>query len=352
MSRFRPQRAESLGLILHYECTNRCAHCLYACRPGLQEEVASDAWDRLLDALGDSCPGTPVHVGGGEPFLNLAGLVAVVEGLGRRGIPLEYVETNGYWVKEPQAMSRLEAVRRAGCDCMLLSISPFHNAFLSCRDNEHAYRMIVDTFGPNGIFPWHPGHYPFLRRVDPSRPVPFAEYARHFQPGELEYELTGISYLHPAGRAASTLAGLFGRCQPAGAWLDKRCALDLASPVHAHIDASGRYLTGFCSGLQIGDRQALELARLYEEGISLGEYPVLEMLVRGGLAALFHSAARQGFSPDPAGYVSACHLCGHVRTWFFLSLPEEKRPRELAPRFFYEELAALSRQGETSNRKA
>jgi hypothetical protein len=39
MSRFRPERANSIGIILQYECTYRCAHCLYACRPGLNETI-------------------------------------------------------------------------------------------------------------------------------------------------------------------------------------------------------------------------------------------------------------------------------------------------------------------------
>jgi hypothetical protein len=259
-------------------------------------------------------------------------------------------------------------VRRAGCDCLLLSISPFHNAFLSCEDNERAYRMIVEVFGPQGIFPWHPGHYPFLRRVDPSRPVPFEQYVQHFDRRELEYQLFGINYLHPAGRAAWTLsrtrhqpqwreaagsgpqqAAAAGPRQtsllpgrPAEAWLGKRCSADLSSPVHAHVDARGRYLTGFCSGLQIGDRQAFDLRSLFEEGIPLADFPVLEMLVEGGLASLFGSASRQGFLPDPEGYVSACHLCVHLRTWLFCRLPGEQRPKELAPDFFYEEMRRLA----------
>ncbi len=341
MSRFRPLKAESIGLIIHYECTFRCGHCLYACRPGIEEEVRPEALDRLLDVVARAAPGAWLHLGGGEPFLHMDRLVHVLEGIRTRGLPLEYVETNGFWVRQEGARARLERVRGAGCPCLLLSISPFHNAFLSCRDNRRAYRMIVDCFGTSGIFPWHPDHYAFLERVDPDRPVPFREYAGCFDPGELAFQLTGINYLQLAGRAAWTLAPLMDR-RPAEAWFGKTCEQELASPVHAHVDPHGHYLTGFCSGLQIGDRDGFRLDALFREGISLEAFPVLKLLVDGCLGDLYGFAQRLGFPGDPDGYISCCHLCGHIRTWLFHHLPPEERPKELAPAFFYEEMGKIS----------
>lgn len=331
-----------MGLIIHYECTFRCAHCLYACRPGLREEVRDESLDRILDAIRQAAPQADLHLGGGEPFLHMDRLVRTLQGIRERRLALEYVETNGFWIHLEDGRRRLERVRQTGCSCLLLSISPFHNAFLSCRDNHRAYRMIVEVFGPGGIFPWHPGHYAFLERVDPQRPVPFAEYARHFSDRALVSQLTGINYLHPAGRAAWTLAGLLER-RPAVAFRGKTCAEELSSPVHAHVDADGHYLTGFCSGIQIGDRQGFHLEALYREGVPLRDYPVLETLIRGSLGDLLDRAERLGFQPDPEGYVSACHLCGHIRLWMYRRVAAPERPRELAPAFFYEELAALER---------
>ena len=331
-----------MGLIIHYECTFRCGHCLYACRPGLREEVRDESLDRILDAVRKAAPDAALHVGGGEPFLHMDRLVRAVRGIRGRGLALEYVETNGFWIRLEDGRRRLERVHQAGCSCLLLSISPFHNAFLSCRDNRRAWRMIVEVFGPGGIFPWHPGHYTFLERVDPERLVPFEEYARHFSNRELVSQLTGINYLHPAGRAAWTLAGLIER-RPADAFRGKTCVEELSSPVHAHVDPQGHYLTGFCSGIQIGDREGFCLEALYREGVRLQEYPLLETLIRGSLGALLDHAEKRGFQPDPGGYVSACHLCGQIRLWLYHHLPPADRPRELAPACFYEELAALER---------
>ncbi len=340
MSRFRPEQADSLGIILHYQCTFRCAHCLYACHPGLREKNGLDALDRLLDAIAHACPDAILHVGGGEPFLHMDRLTHVLRGIRQRGLLLEYVETNGFWIRESDSKELLKEVRDAGCSCLLLSISPFHNAFLSCRDNQQAYRMIVDQFGPEGIFPWHPMHYPLLERVSPDRPVRFEEYARHFSSQEIRHQMTGINYLHLAGRAAVNLAPFFERLPPE-TFFNKQCRRELSSPVHAHVDTQGHYLAGFCTGLQVGSREGFRLQALFREGIQLEEYPLLKILAEGNLGGLYSHAEEEGFLPDPEGYISPCHLCGHLRTWLYFRTPPGERPKELVPDFFYEEMSRL-----------
>lgn len=62
MKPFRPQRADSIGIILHYECTYRCAHCLYACRPGLGERIRDENLDPLVAAIRDACPEASLHI--------------------------------------------------------------------------------------------------------------------------------------------------------------------------------------------------------------------------------------------------------------------------------------------------
>jgi hypothetical protein len=306
----------------------------------LGERILEEALDGLVDAIRDACPRAVLHIGGGEPFIRMDRLLSGLERIRRNSLLLEYVETNGFWVTRTDARDRLLRVREAGCPRLLLSISPFHNAFLSCRDNLKAYEMIVDVFGPEGIFPWHPAYYPYLESVDPECPVPFETYARHFSREEMARQLTRIIYLHPAGRAALTFGPFLGR-RSADRFFRKCCSQELSSPVHAHVDPYGHYLAGFCTGLQIGDKEAFALERLYREGVPLAAYPILEMLVDGTVGDLSRFAAALGFRPDPKGYVSACHLCGHIRTWLYHSIPEEERPAELAPGFFYEEMGRL-----------
>ncbi len=344
MIRFRPEQADSIGIILHYECTYRCAHCLYACRPGLAETIELETYNRLLDSISRACPKASLHIGGGEPFLHMDRLVHVIRLIKKGRFFLEYVETNGFWIKRPEAKNLLLSVKKAGCQRALLSISPFHNAFLSCRDNKQAYRMIVEVFGPQGIFPWHPEYYPFLERGAPDRTVPIKEYFNLFSEQEIAEQLSGIIHLHPAGRAPLNLAPFIDRF-PGESYFKKQCQRELSSPIHAHVDPYGHYLAGFCTGLQIGDQEAFHLEALFQEGILLEKFPLLEILVAGNLGDLFLFAQGKGFRLDPAGYISACHLCGHIRTWLYHHLPAKKRPKELAPNFFYEEMDLLFHKG-------
>jgi hypothetical protein len=340
MNRFRPQRATSLGIIVQYRCTNHCDHCLYASHPGIEEHVEEEALDSIAESIANACPQATIHIGGGEPFLCLDRTIFLIGKLKERGLTLEYVETNGFWIRNATARTMLDKIREAGCPCVLLSISPFHNEFLSMEDNIRAYQMIVEVFGEEGIFPWHPAYYRFLRRVATDRPVPFKEYARHFSKDEIRFQLTSVIYLHPAGRAGVIFSSFLER-HPHETYALKNCAAELSSPVHAHLDPYGDYLTGFCSGLRLGCGAGFDLERLYREGLALEQYPILEMLIRGTLGDLLGYAVGRGFTPDQGGYVSPCHLCGHLRTWLYQSIPTHMRPSELAPAFFYEEMDRL-----------
>jgi hypothetical protein len=67
----------------------------------------------------------------------------------------------------------------------------------------------------------------------------------------------------------------------------------------------------------------------------------LNRILEEGQAGLYSYATERGFRSDPEGYISPCHLCGHIRTWMYHSLPAGERPPELAPGFFYEEMGRL-----------
>ncbi len=63
--------------------------------------------------------------------------------------------------------------------------------------------------------------------------------------------------------------------------------------------------------------------------------------MQGRFGDLRRFAEGLGYRTDREGYVSACHLCGHIRTWLYHHLSVEDRPVELAPGFFYEEMGRL-----------
>jgi hypothetical protein len=287
----------------------------------------------ILDEITRTLPGVDLHIGGGEPLLNLDLIVKVVSRIRGKRIFLEYVETNGALLREG-GEEKLRLLRDAGLNRVLLSISPFHREFIPLEETLDAYRAIVRVFGEEGIFPWHPGYLPFLERSPAGSKVSLEDHFLQCSPGEVRHQLTSIMYIHPGGRGAYLLARHMKLSSPE-MFLGHQCSRNLSSPVHAHIDQEGNYLAGFCSGLRIGTAAALDLERLYGDGADLAEHPVLRMLAGRGLGELYRHACALGFEPAPEGYVAPCHLCLDLRLFLY---NVGFAPDELYPRFFYEEL--------------
>jgi len=92
------KRLSSGGIIANYQCPAACGHCLYGCSPAAQpgyidEPMAAKLCGQLR-RLG--CQG--LHIGGGEPFLNIKGLIGLIKAIRGSGISLEYIETNAAWI--------------------------------------------------------------------------------------------------------------------------------------------------------------------------------------------------------------------------------------------------------------
>lgn len=333
---FLPGKAESVGLIINYRCTNRCAHCLYCSAPDVVESIEESRQLQIIEELAGSLPGVLLHVGGGEPLLSFDRVKKVISAAkAEKSIILEYVETNGIPLREDTEEKLLD-LRSSGVERLLLSISPFHNEFIPARDVERIFRSIITVLGYDGIFPWHPGYLSFLKRASGEEAMPVDRYFASFTLSEIRYQLSSVIYIHPGGRAAYFLARHFPLYPPVKI-LNHPCREYLASPVHAHIDYQGNYLTGFCSGLRLGEEAGLSLSSLYGRGVDLSLYPILSLLASGGIRALYDYASGKGYTPDQRGYVSPCHLCLDARVYLYQN---GERPPELYPSFFYEELGA------------
>ena len=333
MTRFKPLKAQSIGLITNYCCTFRCAHCLYCASPHIEEEIHGAHLEGLIQQMDRVLGSVLLHIGGGEPLIYFDRIRHLISSLRKTQIILEYVETNGSTLLRKRR-HKLHALKKEGLECLLVSISPFHNAFINQEDIKAVIRDVVDIFGTRGIFPWHPGYLPFLERFSPHERIPVSDYFSRFSSEEVRLQLTSIMYIHPGGRAAYFLANHLP-CRPAESLLEKDCRSSLASPVHAHLDYRGNYLTGFCSGLRLGEEAGFSLEALFGHGIRLSRYPILDILVRKGVRGLYEHALKAGFAPQKKGYVSPCHLCLDMRVHLYF---QEARYPELYPDFFYEEL--------------
>ncbi len=331
--KFKPESANSAGLITNYKCTFKCKHCLYCSSPDITDDIGEDLLKHIIDEISGELKDIYLHIGGGEPLIYFDRLKNIISYIKKKSVYLEYVETNGFLLLK-NTEEKLKELKNSGLNRLLLSISPFHNEFISLEDIKKVFKSIVNILGSNGIFPWHSDYFYFLEKISPHKPVNLEEYFNGFSLPEILYQLTSIIYIHPTGRAGY-LFSKFMELYPPEELFDIDCAENLSSPVHAHIDYNGNYITGFCSGLRIGERTAMELGKLYEEGIDLEEYKILEILIKNGLRELYKFSLKEGYIPNKKGYVSSCHLCLDIRSYLYSS---GKKYKELYPSFLYEEL--------------
>jgi organic radical activating enzyme len=111
---------DSGGLIPNYYCTSRCRHCLYACSPKWDKQyIDTETTEKnILKIKSLGCQS--IHIGGGEPFLNLDGLKMVIERVHSLGVELEYVETNSSWYKDEESASQvLSSLSQRGISTLL-----------------------------------------------------------------------------------------------------------------------------------------------------------------------------------------------------------------------------------------
>lgn len=321
------KRLSSGGVITNYSCMSRCGHCLYNCGPRrskdyLDEETAERIFRRIAD-LGCRA----VHIGGGEPLIDPEKLFPVLNAARKTGVGIDYVETNSGWFTDAnQADALLNRLREAGVHTLLVSISPFHNAYIPYS----RVQGVIDACRRTGmnIFPWVNAFVRDLTRLDQSRAHAMEEFAAVFGSDYLE-RIPNQYWIHLGGRALETFRPVYP-LQPVEEIVKNSplsCARALADTSHFHIDLYGSYVPGLCSGLAI-DMEDLG------GPLPPGKYPHLDCLTTTGIRGLLDWAkATHGYQPQKEAYVNHCDLCTDIRL-FLLQANGNAFP-ELSPREFY-----------------
>ncbi|MCL2701029.1 MAG: radical SAM protein [Phycisphaerae bacterium] len=323
-------RLSSGGIIANYRCPAACGHCLYGCspsaEPGYMDEPTAVRVCGQLRRLG--CPG--VHIGGGEPFLNVDGLVTLCQAIIASGLSLEYIETNGAWITGDDARDRrnLATVTRAGGGApIMVSADPFHVEFVPFWKPKKLIRLLEET----GVsyFVWQQRYLPLLSKLDPMKTytgAAMAEVLGHDVISQCASEY-GMRF---NGRALN-LHRKFGKKKPASEWLQP-CG-ELRNTSHFHVDYLGCYVPPGCTGMGILIDDLDVILRNWDKPLDPMNYPVLSRLLAGGTGSLLSYARTFGYEPDPAGYVSKCDLCFHIRKFLFHHA--RPTPPDLTPGSFY-----------------
>jgi hypothetical protein len=318
----RIRRLHAGGLNLGYRCSSRCRHCLYACGPHRRDGAGK--LEPVLDALAERAPHAVYHVGGGEPFLDRDLLAAVLDGFHDRGLNLDYVETNASWVRgQAHARRVLEECRGRGLRGLLISVSLFHAEFVPPGRTLDLVDAAYQVF-PRGVIVWLPHFLRLISAMERDERLDLTGLIDE-KGDRLALEI-GLGYgLIPGGRAGRYLAR-HGKRTAWDAIERPSCLERLENSTHFHVDLEGNYVPGLCGGI------VLPLDAIPGD-VPLGDYPLLDLLVRGGPTGLARWAMRtHDFEPDPQGYSGACDLCTHVR----LHVHGLDDFKELGPLGFYD----------------
>jgi len=301
------------GLITTYACSSACAHCVYRSSPKRQHdsitfETATDAF-RTVRTLGCRA----MHIGGGEPFLDVEALMQALSAARAERVDIDYIETNGSWFKdEASARDVLREVRHHGCDTLLVSIDPFHNAFIPFRKT----RGVMEACRRAGmsVFPWRLEFQGDIDRFDDALPHRLEDYEEAYGPGYLR-DLESRYGVNLGGRALTTFRR-FHPMRPLNEILSegqRGCAV-LANGSHFHIDLHGDFIPTHCPGFGV---KLADLGRPLPPATA----PALTCLYSEGPTALYRQAVNRGFRPRD-GYISPCDLCDHMRGFLAINTPD------------------------------
>lgn len=315
------------GLMVNYRCQARCGHCLYHCSPDREADyispgLAAEVFSRVHSL------GTPsMHISGGEPFIDVESLCAVLEAARETGMPIDYIETSASWVEsEEQALETVRRVRDLGVRTLSLSISPYHNEFIAmdkvfqlsqaCRDADVTPSLWIDEF------------FPDLTALPTEVPHARAEFEAYF--GKNYWAQLRPRYaLNMVGRALITHEKDMPTVPVTRIPHMSRSCAELGGRSHYHVDLYGRYIPPGCPGL------SLPLSALGTE-LDPEEYPIYTRLSQDPKTLLEYCKA-QGFVPR-GSYYNRCHLCQEMRLFLYRKHPG--RYPELMPAAFYEAIIA------------
>ena len=268
-----------------------------------------------------------VHIGGGEPFLEVERLGRVLEIAAETGVRVEYVETNSSWYRDREsACALLNELKARGLSALLISISPFHNEFIPFSKVKGVSEACLRT----GVraFPWIKAFTREIDAFDDAVPHRLPEYAERFGADYLR-NIPSRYWIRFGGRALATFRQVL-ETHDSQTILRKhpRGCDELRDVSHFHLDLYGNYIPGLCSGLAV---------RRQDLGKPLDplEYPIMTTLYSEGVNGLLDLASRRlGYRPY-GRYLSKCDLCFEMRRRLALEAGEDYV--ELQPVRIYEE---------------
>ena len=313
------------GLIVNYRCPASCGHCMYGSSPSAEPGyMAKDVCEYICKKLYSmNCRG--LHIGGGEPFLNIDGLVDAIKIIKKSGIPLDYIETNGAWVTDDinKNIDILSRVASAGGDTIMVSADPFHLSFIPPKKPK----ILVGLLQKMGFsyFIWQERYWKMLLALDENKV--YTPNELHKALGYDIYDKCAREYgMGFNGRALNLLRNFpQTEFKNADAFISKHPCRELSNTSHFHVDYLKRYVVPGCTGMGV-------LLEDLGQPLCNKKYPVMSRLQEGGTAGLLGYAESLGYDSRDR-YASRCDLCFKARK--YLAVNEPGSHPDLTPGAYY-----------------
>ena len=335
MRKLQLPKSISAGLILSYQCSAECRHCMYACSPKWQGWIPENDLRELLRQLARTIQPSPygpsgvtlnhgLHFSGGEPFLNFELLAKAVETAEELRIPSTFVETNCYWCTSDEVTrKKLKQLKQAGMKGIMISVNPYYLEYVPFERTESCIRVSQEIFGEN-VMVYQVNYYVAFKRMGIKGKISLEDYVSLATSDDLARRVE----MFLMGRSAYKLKALYPKHTPE-CFFNEPCQPPPLRNWHNHFDNYGNCVPGYCGGISLGNWQNLD--QLVSKGIDLDRHPILSFLVEGDFQGLFHFAKDLGYHELTEGYISKCHLCVDIRK----HLSERDDFEELRPKEFY-----------------
>jgi MoaA/NifB/PqqE/SkfB family radical SAM enzyme len=285
-----------LGILLTAKCNISCRHCCNDSHPRNIGAVAFDDAARLIESAREIPSIREIGISGGEPFLFYELLCQVVEFAASLGFSSS-VTTNGFWVRSPLALPRLETLRASGLKAIHISTSAFHQEFIDLATVCDAARIARDADLAVTI------NIVSSAALTPER--------IRLELGELCNSVSIVVMpCLPAGRGASAVSEVeFARALdvPHGNCREhfKKLAIDISGDVYPCCSPGG-----FTPPLRMGNVYAQSLRSIYHSAADSRLLAILESVGPSFFLPFLRAASPS--PPLPERFSDQCHLCHEI----------------------------------------
>jgi MoaA/NifB/PqqE/SkfB family radical SAM enzyme len=331
----------SAGLLLTYKCNCACEFCYYNCCPeknGLMPvDIAISVWQSLRILVGHSAK---IHITGGEPFLYWDRLEEILKEAEKQNLgKVDLIETNGFWATNEKIIrQRLKRLVELGMHRFKISTDPFHQEYVDIEPIRRLAEIATEILGHERVLVrWQK----YLEDSAKMKSLSSAEREQKYISAMNDYPCRFT------GRAAGRLAELV-----ASSKLDTGCSMlvedreskikvqksiiknrvsriknresniasmncksDLLGAKGVHIDPFGNVFSGTCSGIIVGNVNQNRLEDIWKQ-FHPTESELINTLFNYGPYGLLEEAGKLGYKKAKF-YADKCHLCTHIRQFFF-----------------------------------